>query len=75
MQSDCKDCNGMSQEMLGRIFTSAAALAVKSTGKGSYNELSLQAMTVGRRLIKMCHSQDGSNAVQKVQAVPGASCG
>ena len=74
MQSDCKDCNGMSQEMLGRIFTSAAALAVKSTGKGSYNELSLQAMTAGKGLIKICHSQDRSNAVRKVQAEVGASC-
>ena len=64
----------MPQAMLGRIFTSAAALAVKNTGKGSDNELSLQVMTAGRGLIKICHCQDGSNAVRKVQAEVGASC-
>lgn len=63
----------MPQAVLGRIFTSAAALAVKNTGKGSHNELSLQAMTAGKGLIKICHSQDGSNAIRKVQAEVGAS--
>lgn len=66
--------SGMPQAMLGRIFTSAAVLTVKNTCKGSHNELSLRAMTAGKGLIKICHSQDGSNAVRKVQAEVGASC-